>query len=308
MRITKREFRYIRHIDMQDIKPKDQIYLILEFSSFYISGGFFMAKNILIFFVISLVILMITCPIFGEAVNIIKNPGFEQFKNDLPSEWSVKDGVLPPNAKVEGSIIYPHSGKSCLTIENSQPTDTMVIQNLNVQPDKVYKISCWIKADIKNQPGSANITLYYVNNGYGCKGIYSSKEFQNTGAQWVKLEFNIHTLRESLPLTLGIRLGGQGTGNQGKASFDDLVVELVKNPSVVDYDFNSSSSGNTSNTSSSNNNVLLFVVLGIFGLGLMVYFEFKFSQKNNEQLIEEEESELDGVTEQAETDEEIKKK
>jgi Carbohydrate binding domain len=226
--------------------------------------------------------------------NILKNPGFELSQNGLPIGWNVMNGISQ-DAKMTVSKLAPHSGTSCLTIENMNPTDTMIIQNLAVQPEKVYHVSGWLKTDnIQNQPGSANITLFYVNNGYGCKGIYTSTEYQNTGNRWIKMEFYIRTLKESAPLTLGIRLGGQGTKNQGKVSFDDLSVELVNNPAVAVNNFfiptnvnsgNAASASNPGNNSpsSSSHNILLFAVLGIIGLGVLIYFEHKVTKsKQNE--------------------------
>ena len=248
-----------------------------------------MKKRMSVVLAIGLLVFVSTYSIGMAEVNILKNPGFEQSQNGLPSGWNFMNGISQ-DAKMDLSKTKPHSGTSCLTIENINPTDTMIIQNLEVQPEKVYKVSGWLKTEnIQNQAGSANITLYYVNNGYGCKGIYTSTEYQNTGNKWAKMEFYIRTLKESSPLTLGLRLGGQGTKNKGKVFFDDLSVELVNNPAVPVSNFfiptdmksgNSASSSNPANNTpgSSPHNVLLFTVLGILGLGVLIYFEHKVSK------------------------------
>jgi hypothetical protein len=238
-------------------------------------------------FIISFVFLV--CLTQGEDANLFKNPGFEEASGVLPKEWVYKDGTVPPGVKYEISKNQPHSGSNCLAIVNTEAADTLIIQKVKVKPDQVYHFSGWIHAEnIAHQAGSANITMYYGDNGYECKGIITSKEFSDTGNQWQLLDFNFKTLKISDPLTIGIRLGGQGTKNQGTAYFDDLSLELIKNPGVGTAFTSFFVPGKAQTASSQNsgtpvpgktNPVVIYVILGILGLGLLAYFEIKLTKK-----------------------------
>jgi dolichyl-phosphate-mannose-protein mannosyltransferase len=229
------------------------------------------------------------CLTHGEAANPIKNPGFEETSGVLPKEWVFKEGTVPQGVKYEISKNQPHSGSNCLVITNTEAADTLIIQKVKVKPDQAYHFSCWIRTEnIAHQPGSANITLYYGDNGFGCKGIITSKEFSNTGNQWQLLDFNFKTLKIADPLSIAIRLGGQGTKNQGTAYFDDLSMELIKNPGVstvfasffVPGKEQTSSNQNSGAPVSGNSNpIVIYIILGILGLGLLAYFEIKLTKK-----------------------------
>lgn len=235
-----------------------------------------------------------------EGGNIIKNPGFEEVTGGMPAGWNT-EAFKPSSDAVrfisEGGA---HSGSKCFAILNSQPNDCKVVQDLKVQPGKVYKVSCWIKTDnIQNQPGSANITMLHG------RGIYTSNELSNTGGQWQNLEYYIRTLGDGgEDLHLALRLGGQGTVNQGKASFDDVSMELVENPDPnlkINGFLVSGQSGEVSgqndehrNGPSSGNNTLLYVVIiGLIVLGLLIFVELKFARKKGENKGKESNNEED---------------
>ncbi len=242
--------------------------------------------------VFAILLAVSTCLTYGASPNLIKNPGFEEVSGTLPAEWTYKDGDLPQGVTYGISKNAPRSGSNSLVITNTEEFDTIIAQKLKVQQDKVYRISCWIRAEnIANQPGSANITLYYVDNGFGCKGIYTSRELSNTGNQWQLLEFYIKTLKISDPLSIGVRLGGQGTKNRGTAYFDDLTVELVQNPGSnlqIEQFFVPGKQQDTGNQtgnpgSPKSNPIIIYVILGLLGLGLLAYFEIKLTKKEKKE-------------------------
>jgi hypothetical protein len=75
-------------------------------------------------------------------------------------------------------------------------------QEIQVEPEKIYKISCWIKTEgILNKAGSANLTLL---NG---KGIHTSVEYSDTNNDWKELTLYIK-MTDSSSLKVGCRLEG----------------------------------------------------------------------------------------------------
>ncbi len=196
-----------------------------------------MIKKAFLTLIISVVsVLSFAGVVLGDDTNLVKNPGFEDFKNGQLTNWSY---VLDEKASVNISD-DSHSGSKSILIKNSAPVDTMVRQDLKVIKGKLYKVSAWVKAKIRNQAGSSNITLYYVENNSDCKGIYTSKELMDTSGKWEKIEFSIKTNKDiDDPLTLAVRLGGQGTPNEGEVYFDDIeFIEIdEKNISATHFEF-----------------------------------------------------------------------
>jgi hypothetical protein len=177
--------------------------------------------------------------LFSNNQNLVKNPGFEMNKNGLPKFWEIKDSPL------EYFQIVTHEkaeGKQSLLINNKRPHDTMLIQNIKVKKNSFYHIKAVVKTDeIVTDRGAANITLYYISNGNGSKGIYTSPELQDTRGKWLSIEFIIKTRKDiNDPLTIGLRLGGQGLVNKGKVYFDEIIVSEINSPQkgLSFFDFN----------------------------------------------------------------------
>lgn len=242
-----------------------------------------------------------TFPAYGETKNVIKNPGFEEISQGAPTNWRTYEGGLSgvSSGAVETAV---HTGKVSYKIGNSSENDTMVVQNVNVESDKIYKVSYWLKAeDIEKQSGSANITLYYGSNNTECKGIITSPEHKDTANKWQLNEFYIKTLNISEPLTVALRLGGQGTPNKGNAYFDDVSMAVVDSAEGADvmsfYVPSANPNPNPDTTQASttdpkpfNFTIPLLIILGVAVLGLLVFVELKLSkrsQKNNNENTEE---------------------
>jgi len=247
-------------------------------------------------------------PAYCETQGIINNAGFEEATGVLPNGWITE--IFNKTAGVtefrveEGSA---YSGAKYVSIINNKPNVAALVQEVNVQPDKVYKVNCWIKTEnIANQAGSANIMLIYGTNG---KGIYTSTEYKDTKNNWQKLEFYIRTLSSYNKLTFKLELGGVGTLNQGKASFDDVSMELVDNPgsNITVSSFYVPGKSNITVTDNAVNKtgaktpifIITLIVLGIAVVCFIAFIEIKFSKrrkKNDNEAEEESEEENEEET------------
>lgn len=230
---------------------------------------------------------------YGEGNNILQNPGFEEVDGELPTNW-VPDVYLKDaeSGKISAEGGKGRSNSKALVIRNLQPNDSKVFQEIQVEPEKVYKISCWIKTEgIVNKAGSANLTLL---NG---KGIHTSVEYSDTNNDWKELSLYIK-MTDSNSLKVGCRLGGQGTTNQGTAYFDDISVELVDEVpegTVVNSffipgeDSSNNSEGNAADgeNSSGSLKIVLIVLAIIVVLGGLMYAEIKHSKKSQNNEVSE---------------------
>lgn len=247
-----------------------------------------MSKKPILFFLVSMVsIFLLSLAAGGAETNLVQNPGFEEIKDGLPLNWY--SDVFPSGGAdftVEKTGV--HSGSSCAAIINKKESDAKLIQEVNVQRNKVYKISCFIKVEkIKKSTGGANISVL--------NGTYSSREIFDTGRQWQPIEVYVRTGNAGPDvLKLAVRLGGFGALNEGTAFFDDLKVELVENPdpglTIADLvaetatggggQFSGSNDGHKTGTAFFNQpQTLFYILVGLVVIGFLVFIELKMSRR-----------------------------
>jgi hypothetical protein len=257
-----------------------------------------MYSKIILLSVVFLIVFtrVLFCPARCEEANLVKNSGFEELAGEMAAGWFTSAYKNTP-ADVEFLVEEGNacSGKKCLTIINHRLNDSKVEQSITIEPGKTYKVSCWIKTEnIMQQAGSANITLFQD------EAIYTSQEFADTNGEWRKLEFQIKALENHGNIfRVILRLGGQGTCNKGKASFDDVSVEMVeKSDSAIpmanffvpgkEGGAASSNEGHKTGTKpSGNNRNLLYIALGAVVLFLVVFIEIKLSRKKGGEAEED---------------------
>jgi hypothetical protein len=220
-----------------------------------------MLKKIISSSVIILVFFISYVGYADKITNLVKNPSFEDGSSGNVTEWT-NFGTISKNASFGISEDEKYSGEKSLLITNTEKCDTMVMQDIAIEKGKIYKISCWVKTDgIEQQAGSANLSIFYVSNGFDTKGIFTSREMMNTKGEWKRIELFVKTRSDiDEPLKLALRLGGQGVPNKGKAYFDDVEVVMVDQPGKGDYFVFKEGVGQTSNdstaTTKDNNNQL----------------------------------------------------
>jgi hypothetical protein len=234
---------------------------------------------------------------YGDGGNILKNPGFEELNGQLAANWSPDVFDKKPDAgKISVEEGKGLNNSKALVVNNIKLNDSKVFQEVQVQPNKIYKVSCWIKTEgILNKAGSANLTLL---NG---KGVHTSAEYEDTKNDWKELLFYIR-MTDSDNLKIGCRLGGFGTTNQGIAYFDDISVELVNEVPEGTFakDFfipgSSSTSANdttTQESKSGSNKIVLIIIAIVAVVGALIFLEIKYSKKVSKNNTAENDGESD---------------
>lgn len=163
------------------------------------------------------------CRAEAAVKNLIQNGSFEEIRKGLPDNW-----MVPGYGKERSSIkVYVEkngafAGHRFVTIEIINPNDGRLISFVKVEPDRIYKFSCRVKAEDIGQKGKgAYISVL------NSPGI--SRDFKDTGGKWQPLEFYGRTGAEQYEVAAALRLGGPDALNTGKASFDDFRIEEVTN-------------------------------------------------------------------------------
>jgi hypothetical protein len=153
--------------------------------------------------------------------NLIKNPSFEKDHNGWASHWHTRsywEGESDASYILEEN--GAHTGDRYMTISTNRENDLRVYQYVNVEPQTVYKLSVWIKAeDIPPKSIGANIS---VPDSYAF-----SRDIKNTNGKWQQTELYGMTGKYQTRLSVTLRLGSWAGFNSGTASFDDVRVEKV---------------------------------------------------------------------------------
>lgn len=154
----------------------------------------------------------------AEAVNLIENEGFEEELDNTWEEvsWDITDG----STLLIQDFSEFNSGKSSVRLTNISENDFRVRQEVEVEPDQLYRLSAFIKTD--NIPSGS----------YG--GAISVWEtFVGTGSvvtngEWQYSEFYGKTGKDQDELLVTFGLGGYGNVTTGDVWFDDVSVEVVE--------------------------------------------------------------------------------
>lgn len=239
-----------------------------------------MLKKMKIFFFVTLITMSLSTNIFAEG-NLIKNGSFEEEQGGIPTNWMyhsyVKDdGAAEFKIETDGA----NSGNKCVTIVNNVENDSRCIQVINAQPNKKYKLSCYIKAE--NIGDSGNGAILSVEG-----QVAASNTLRNTNGKWEYVELYAATGDgiDSFKVTVGV--GGYGAMSTGKASFDDVTVEEVNSipdGSIVATIEKPKADNSTSGTEKKNEpSKIVWIVLAVAILIVTAatYSTFKSSSNEN---------------------------
>ncbi len=173
------------------------------------------------FLVMVMGLMILPVSVLFAAGNMVKNPSFEEGSGGMPSEWQTRTYITNPGVtdfRQEGG--NTHSGSKYATMVNNAENDAKFSQELSVKESRTYKISCWIKTEnVGEKNKGANI---------GIEGkLETSPDIKGTNGKWEYVEMYAKTGQGINSMGIIAGIGGYGSMNTGKASFDDVVVEEV---------------------------------------------------------------------------------
>jgi dolichyl-phosphate-mannose-protein mannosyltransferase len=160
--------------------------------------------------------------IANAETNLVKNPSFEEFSGSLVINWNFDPYMKDPSySKSTIESGNAHTGNSFVTIENMKTNDARFKQSIVVKKNTTYKLSCWAKTENVGISQNGKGACISIDN-----KLETSNDLKGTNSEWQLLEMYVATFsQESFIVTVGI--GGYGSDNIGKASFDDVKVEEV---------------------------------------------------------------------------------
>ena len=247
-----------------------------------------MCKKLSVFFCASLLALTLTTNIFAEE-NLIKNGSFEDVQNGTPTHWTIYSYITDEGAsefKIETGGAY--SDNNCATIVNNVENDSRYVQTISAQPNKNYKISCYIKGE--NIGDSGNGAVLSVEG-----QVSATNPLRNTDELWEYVEMYVRTGEGINSFNVTVGVGGYGAVSTGKAFFDDVRTEEVDtipegvNVAIVEMPKQDNSSSETQsepnfdttsdseNNSGNNRTVWIILAVCILIAAAAIYNTFKAS-------------------------------
>ena len=153
--------------------------------------------------------------------NLIWNSGFELLEDEnLPDGWYT-DAWYSQIGYTEYRVIQdedPERGQ-VFEIRNNAPNDARIAQVVDVDPDTVYCLSGYIRAQGIEGGRGANLSI---------EGLYAfSEDFADTEGEWRYVEYYGETGPDQTWVTIYARVGGYGDLGTGTACFDDIRLTAV---------------------------------------------------------------------------------
>ena len=154
--------------------------------------------------------------------NLLFNGGFDILDEEgMPKGWYTDAYRMNPGYSVfsvsegmEGSDSY------AVSIQNVAKNDSRFLQTVSVEPETMYCLSGYVRADGITDGHGANLSI---------EGIYAfSRQFYDTDDEWQKIEYYGETGPDQYELTVFARLGGYSGESKGSASFDSLTLIKVQ--------------------------------------------------------------------------------
>lgn len=167
-----------------------------------------------------LALVLILLPLRGlaestGAENLIFNPEVDGLSGWTADAWDPGAELTTHALADEG-----YDDDTSLYVENHSANDARYIQTIWVEPDTIYRISCYVKAEGCGEDATG-ATLSIEDT-----FVYSDSVY-DTGGQWQYLEMYGETGPDQTELTLMARVGGYGSTNVGRAWFDHFEMVAV---------------------------------------------------------------------------------
>ena len=172
------------------------------------------------FFSALLILALLLCAAgFAEdGQNLLANSGFESSSDGLPDGWS-RD-MWYTDVGVSTLDVDPNGvSGACARVYNASDNDARFSQTVTVEPDTVYRLSAYIRAEgCDADTAGANLSIGNT--------FTRSDPVYDTNGEWQYVELYGQTGEDQTKMTVFLRVGGYSSECTGTAWFDD--VELVK--------------------------------------------------------------------------------
>ncbi len=178
-----------------------------------------MKKTLFTWTLILLVLAAFSGVTFAEGSNLAVNSGFEENSGGLPAAWSIDEWEGADSAAIFLMEAGGMDGGTCLSIENPTENDARMVQQIDVEPNSLYRISAYVKTEGRVEGGTAGANVSVIGTVAISSGVLEAKE-------WKKVEMYGRTGSAQKTMSVGVRLGGYYQNAVGKAYFDQ--VEVVK--------------------------------------------------------------------------------
>ncbi|MBR6966037.1 MAG: phospholipid carrier-dependent glycosyltransferase [Clostridia bacterium] len=156
-----------------------------------------------------------------EEPDLLYNGDFENLNEDgLPEGWFSDAYRLDPGYSVY-SVTEGMDGPAshAALIRNTAMNDARFAQIVSVEPESVYCLSGYIRADGVEEGHGANLSV---------EGVYAfSEKLYDTGGEWQYIEYYGETGPDQYDLTVFLRVGGYSGESKGSAAFDHLSMRKV---------------------------------------------------------------------------------
>ena len=177
-------------------------------------------RYFLLFILVITGILLFTAAGTAEEENLLYNGDFEILNDDgLPEGWFTDAYRSDPGYSVFG-ITDGKSGGNAAAIRNVAQNDARFAQTIQVEPERMYCLSGFVRADKITDGHGANLSI---------EGVYAfSEKIYDTEGEWQKIEYYGETGPGQDEITVFVRLGGYSGESKGSAAFDGLMLTEVE--------------------------------------------------------------------------------
>ena len=167
------------------------------------------------------ILLLLCSAALGEGGNLILNGDFASADADgIPAEWYT-DAYITTAGYTKFALAEGEGpdGTAAVMIKNMGDNDARYAQEVPVEPETVYCLSGYIRADGVEKGRGANLSI---------EGLYAfSESVYDTHGEWQYIEYYGETGPDQYSLTVYARLGGYSGESTGTAWFSDIRLRAV---------------------------------------------------------------------------------
>lgn len=168
-----------------------------------------------------LTLLLLCLPFAAAEENLLYNASFEEINSQgMPVGWYTDAYVQEEGFTLWSVEADAQSGSQSAVVHNLGMNDARFAQVVAVEPETMYCLSGWIKADGISEVGrGANLSIY---------DVYSfSTSVYDTAGEWQYVELYGETGEDQEELIVYARVGGYSGESEGRAQFDNLQLRQV---------------------------------------------------------------------------------